>query len=242
MSKLTVLVLLVSAFVIIMSAQVLFGRYLKNIGPAAVQTNVLAIDPLLEEEQNSTEPVLPEQKEDIKPEDPVIQPEKEPEQNQNTPSSSQNLAVTVVDQNQKPLSQITLAVVKKAGFQNISLTPLDSNPLLFDTLDYEKFISLTVLVQNFAEGNSKIATAHEFVAKSRILAHEIYLLLKEKFSGRLGLTVNEINDFGENSFYINFPNHQDDAFLVVKKSEYVYALSYQKKYHSLIQKLFQLLP
>lgn len=85
-----------------------------------------------------------------------------------------------------------------------------------------------------------------FKVDNKEMADEVYQLLKARFFEDPDVIVNETNQIGLKSFYINFTDEKnadklDLAFLVVKTNGDVYALSYQRESHDLIKALFKLL-
>jgi len=140
-------------------------------------------------------------------------------------------------------SYLSFGLVQSAGFEDMALQRVPFDGILFETMDLRDFKSVPVITNNFLEHNKDpIGTMNEFHAQSKDLANEIYNYLKEKAGKLIGASTNETNSFGERSFYINFLEQKDNAFLVVKQGENVYALTYKKGEHSNIQTLLKLLP
>ncbi len=142
--------------------------------------------------------------------------------------------------------QITFALLQEAGFADMVLQKTPFNGIVFGALDLRDFKSVPVVSYNLLANNRETqAVIYEFQAGSRMLAAEVYGLLKEKAGSNSNLAVNETNQFGGNSFYINFLEQNEatagKAFLVVKANDYVYALTYLREYHPLIKQLITLL-
>jgi hypothetical protein len=79
------------------------------------------------------------------------------------------------------------------------------------------------------DGNEvQVLRVYEFNFSDSSSSQEIYDFLKAKIKDELGVTINESNQFGLSSFYVNFQEEKPDAFLVVKTRSNVYALSYPK--------------
>ena len=109
-------------------------------------------------------------------------------------------------------------------------------------LSYLDIVEKKVVQLN--DGNEiEALRVYEFNFSDSIGSQEIYDFLKAKIKDELGVTVNESNQFGLQSFYINFHEPKDQAFLVVKTRSNVYALSYpkatagDKTYFELVSKL-----
>ncbi len=140
-------------------------------------------------------------------------------------------------------SKITFPILQQAGFEGAVLQRIPFDGWLLKVLDIRQDFTLPVIVQNLLKNNAApVATFYEFPTKSRTLADHLYGLLKTKFSLLKGASVNSTDEFVEHSFYVNFSKDAKSAFLVVKKGENVYALTYQKESHPFIQMLLPLLP
>jgi hypothetical protein len=137
-----------------------------------------------------------------------------------------------------PKSKITFELINTAGFTGVTLQVTPFNGILFESADLRDFNSVPVILNNLLLGNrQKIASFYEFKTGNSALSDEVYRLLKEKCGKLLGAIINNTDAFGEASFYVNYSDHPDSAFLVVKTHDTVYALTYQKDYHPLIRKL-----
>lgn len=134
--------------------------------------------------------------------------------------------------------KITFALIQEAGFSGISLQRVPYDGLLFGKIDLKDFGNLPVIANNLLKNNrQKLASFYEFQAGSSALANEFYTLLKDRAGKVNGLVLNETNQFGNASFYINFDPPADDVFLVVKAGDTVYALTYGKTNHSQVKQL-----
>lgn len=139
-------------------------------------------------------------------------------------------------------TSINFGLIHQVGFQNVTLQMVPFNGILMEKIDMRDFKSIPVIRQNLLEDNRRVvAEFNEFHAESSLLANEIYLLIKEKAADSIDAGVNETNEFGEKSLYINYGGEKNNAFLVVKISQSVYALRYEKTLHNYIKTLLQLL-
>jgi hypothetical protein len=144
------------------------------------------------------------------------------------------------DQKEVKQSKIGFNLVTQSGFKNVTLQQLPFNGIVFEKIDMRDFMSVPVFKQNLLADNRDVSAGfYEFHADNSLLANEIYLLIKEKASSSIDTGINETNDFGEKSFYLNYKDKKDDAFLVVKISQSVYALQYEKNLHSFMKILLQ---
>lgn len=139
-------------------------------------------------------------------------------------------------------AQITFGLIGLSGFQNVTLQRVPFNGILFERIDLREFNSVPVILQNLLQDNkNSIASFYEFHGDSELLVGEIYLLIREKAAAGLNVNVNEVNDFGDKSFYINYGDRPNNAFLVVKIKESVYALTYEKGLHPFVTSLLKYL-
>jgi hypothetical protein len=138
--------------------------------------------------------------------------------------------------------KINFSNLQKAGFGGVTLQRVPFNGILFENIDLRDFKSVPVIQNNLLENNrNRTATFVEFITGSRMLASEIYALLKEKAGKQIGTTINETNQFGDNSFYVNYYDRTENSFLIVKIGDSVYALTYQKGLHDSIKQLLSII-
>lgn len=146
------------------------------------------------------------------------------------------------DRDKQVEAQITFGLVGLSGLENVTLQRVPFNGILFERVDMRDFKSVPVVLQNLLQNNKEqIASFYEFHGDSELLAGEIYLLMKEKAAAGLDVNINETNTYGDNSFFINYGDRPNTAFLVVKIRESVYSLTYEKGLHSFIESLLSYL-
>lgn len=131
--------------------------------------------------------------------------------------------------------------IKSAGFVGAYLESEAYNNSIFKTIFTGDLLDTEI-------NKSVIRTDAELLVKVYILkpgintgAHEIYELLKMRASEGLDIEINETNQFGSFSFYMNDSRRPDTTFLVARIGGLVYAFSYPKEYHSQVKNLIQLI-
>lgn len=135
---------------------------------------------------------------------------------------------------------ITFKMVSTAGFENISLQRYPFSGLLFGKIDLRDFKSVPVIQQRVLSNNRDVvADFYEFHADSSLLAGEIYLLVKERASAVIEAGVNETDSYGDKSYFVNYSDDADTAFLVVKGGNSVYALTYEKGLHNKVENVLK---
>ncbi len=224
MSKFSLFTLFLACIIVVIIAELLVNEYVKDPYGTHLQANVMEAGGALP----LTQQVAAQQA--------------------SMPQQSGTVAAPVVTEQsaKKGANQydtITFETTKAAGFNNYEILQIvPFNGFLFESIDLQDFKSVPVVQNNLMQNNrSRIATFYEFQARNSALAGEVYLYLKDKSRALIGATVNETNDFGTASFYLNFLDRPTKAFLVVKQKENVYALAYLKEYHPLIKQLIPLL-
>ncbi len=148
------------------------------------------------------------------------------------PYKFENTAVNTIDDKFNEDSVFTTERLRQAGIARPIIQPKPFNGVLFDELEIETLTSFDITqlkILNKDGGNEvKILDVYVLDMIGEEMASEIYDLIKVKFKALLGVDVNETNDYGMKSFYINYTPSKTNVFLVVKFEESVYALSYPR--------------
>lgn len=131
--------------------------------------------------------------------------------------------------------------VKSAGFVGAYIEPENHEDLLFKTVAVDDIDDIKM--DKFA-----VRTDSKFLAKVYVFrigvntnVRDVYQLLRSKASQGTGVQINETNEFGINSFYMNDSRRTGVAFLTVRIGSMIYSFSYPHDYHSQIKNLIQLL-
>ncbi len=136
------------------------------------------------------------------------------------------------DPSESLLKNVSAELLGKVGYQDFVIKPRPFSGQLFEQFDLSMLSYLDIVdkkIIQLIDGNEiQILRVYEFNFSDDSGTQEIYDFLKAKIKDELGVTVNESNQFGLSSFYINFQEERSDAFLVVKTRSNVYALSYPK--------------
>lgn len=221
MSKFSLFTIFLSSVIVVIIAELLVNQYVKDpYSERQLQANLLSAQATQESQEKT----------------PSVQPDSSVQDPSQASSNASN-------QSTKRYKVIGFETIKEAGFKDYDiLQVVPFNGILFENIDLRDFKSVPVIQQNLMQNNRvRMAVFYEFQSGDGVLANEIYRYLIEKSRSIMGATVNETNQFGNGSFYINFLDRKEYAFLVVKQKENVYALSYRKDYHPLIKQLISLL-
>ncbi|MEK7673467.1 MAG: hypothetical protein AAB373_06310 [Patescibacteria group bacterium] len=131
--------------------------------------------------------------------------------------------------------------IKSAGFENAYLEKESFDDLFFKTMDVSDLEDVEITKTVIRTQESLLAKVYIFKAGIQTNINEVYEVLSLRAGEGLGVQVNETNDFGIASFYLNDPKRSGTAFLTVRIGGMIYGFSYPKEYHSQIKNLIQLI-
>lgn len=131
--------------------------------------------------------------------------------------------------------------IKSAGFVGAYLEPEPHSGLLFKTITIDDLKDAEIEKTSIRTADQLLAKVYVFKAGIGSDINEIYQIIKMKASQGFDIVVNETNEFGSNSFYMNDSRRSGTVFLTVRIGATVYAFSYPKEYHSQVKNLIQLL-
>ncbi len=131
--------------------------------------------------------------------------------------------------------------LSSAGFYNAFLEVEEHDGLLFKNIFVEDVETAVMTKYAIRTNEQMLAKVHVFQMKPGARASELYNALNQRISNTISLDVNATNSFGEASFYMNDPQREDVAFLVVRMGTHIFGFSYPKEFHQQIVNLIQLL-
>ncbi|MBD3360298.1 hypothetical protein GF366_00685 [Candidatus Peregrinibacteria bacterium] len=132
-------------------------------------------------------------------------------------------------------------MIKSAGFIGAYLEKEPHNGFLFKTIYIDDLIDVEVQKTVIRTEDSLFAKVYTFKIGPMSSINEIYEVLKMRAAEGLNVEINENNEFGNNSFFMNDARRQEVAFLSVRLGSLIYSFSYPKEYHSQIKNLITLL-
>lgn len=177
--------------------------------------------------------------------DPTINPTKNATTQSPTQTTNTSGVKDFEDENATPAVPANVYLrdeqIKSAGFTGGYLEdePLDGR--LFKTIDISDLKDTEVKKTDIRSKDEILAKVYVFKVGIGSSADEVYKTIKLKSSQGLNIKLNETNEFGSASFFMNDPLRSDTAFLTVRISGLVYAFSYPKTYHSQVKNLIQLI-
>lgn len=143
----------------------------------------------------------------------------------------------------KPIVQtgnvLTQLLLQRVGFSEISNKIFLGK--VFDLFDVISQNIASVVSFEFKEGGVTAGVATELELLDEISAQEFYRLLQNKTKVYVDLWINETNQYGDRSFYVNHRKKPDEAFIIVRMKNRIYAFAYLKDYHPRIKTLITFL-
>jgi len=131
--------------------------------------------------------------------------------------------------------------IRSAGFANAYLETETHDGFLFKTIYINDLYDVDVQKSAIKADNAMLAKVYVFKIGPLSSLNEVYEVLKMRATEGLDIEVNETNDFGDGSFYMNDSRRSNVAFLTVKIGSVIYGFSYPKEYHAQIKNLVTLL-
>ena len=130
--------------------------------------------------------------------------------------------------------------IKSAGFSSAYLKKELSDGKLFKTIQIDDLFDTEITKTAISTKEAALAKVYIFKTGINTEISEVYELIKLRSSDGLNVQINETNEYGSSSFYMNDQMRSGTAFLVVRIGGFVYAFSYPKEYHSQIKNLIKL--
>jgi hypothetical protein len=132
-------------------------------------------------------------------------------------------------------------MVVNAGFANGYTDEMEFNQVLFKTINLSDLSEFETKHFYIRTAESLMAKVYVFKPSINASVNDMFNAIKLRANSDTNVTINETNEFGIGSFYINDVLRPDTAFLTVRISGLVYSFSYPKEFHSQIKNLIQLI-
>jgi hypothetical protein len=136
--------------------------------------------------------------------------------------------------------KITEAILTSIKIENPVIKAQEFNGKIFD------FLSTTlnkdyIIAENIFSNEAFIGMVYEFHFSSPINAEASYASLKNDVLGLDSITINENNNFGEKSFYLNNTTKQNTVYIITKTGNSIYGFKYPHTSHSAFKSLIKYL-
>lgn len=223
MQKLTILAVLLSAIVLSIAAELVSQDYIQKVRPEIedqVQANILKLgsftdyieDKEVIDQAETTQEIIDE-----------IDPS------------------TELNPSPLPTSVRLETLITALDIPRLQLVPADTPAKLFDSFQISDDLIVKNVYALIASDGQTIASIQEITTDDEKKTLQIFEEIKAVANSIPSFNVNQTNEFGDRSFYINPSQAVDSAFLVNQKGIIIYAVAYQKDYHDSFKDWFELL-
>lgn len=131
--------------------------------------------------------------------------------------------------------------LKSAGFISAYLEEETHDGSLYKTIYTDDLYDVSVKKFIIKSDETMFAKVYILSTGPSSSISEVYKVLKIRGAEGLELEINETNQYGDGSFFINDSRRPNTAFLTFKLGNLIYGFSYPKEYHSQIKNLVKLL-
>lgn len=131
--------------------------------------------------------------------------------------------------------------IRSAGFLTAYIEDQGRPAELFKSLKVSDLRGVDANLSVIRNESEMLAKVYVFRPNVTTEVGAVYDFLKERATSGLNMSVNETNEFGQGSFYMNDATRATTAFLVVRIGGVVYGFSYPKAYHAQVKNLIQLM-
>lgn len=149
-----------------------------------------------------------------------------------------------VDLSQESLlySQLDESIFQKAGFTQPVLKDNLYSGLVFQFISFNDQSAATIYQWNLFDGEQFIGSISEIRFPSETSGFQGYLALRDKAQRLTDLgEVNEVNNYGDASFYFNHKVKTKTIHIVIRNGTTVYAFEYAQTYHEKMKNMFDIL-
>lgn len=231
MQKFTIFSIIFAVIVLSITAELVTQDYLSKLYPSSASANLLTnldnldnTPPAAFDEIKEVEPIT-----DVKA--PVTETTPTPE---TTPVSDPSVKV----------SQKVIDLLPSLDIANIKYQPVNFSGKVFDVIETDvnpDDVALGQLVLGEGESKNVLGAIYEFTLKNQQDARKLYTQIKTQAKTLTSIDVNETNQFGDNSFYLNHKAKINEVFVVTISGTSIFALAYSKQYHETFKPFMGLL-
>lgn len=222
MQKFTAFSILVSLSVVLLMTDALWNKI-----PTGNEQVPAAIDvESIPETVQELPEVLPEEE----------NPEETPVEN---PASTEDMEV---DLSESLDSQLESGLFVRAGFSKAVLKDSLFSGLVFQFISFSDQSYATIYQWNLFDDEAFVGSISEIRYPTETGSFQGYLALRERASALTQLgTVNEVNNYGDASFYFNHKTKTKTVHLIMRKGRDIYAFEYAADHHEKMKNMFDIL-
>jgi len=235
MQKFTIFSIIFAVIVLSITAELVTQDYLSKLYPSSASANLLTnLDNL-----DSTPPASFDEIKDIEPITDTT-PVTETVENIDLPvnDDTQISGVSV------KVSQKVVDLLPSLDIPNIKYQPVNFSGKVFDVIETDvnpDDVALGQLVLGEGANKNVLGAVYEFTLKHQQDARKLYTQIKTQAKTITSIDVNETNQFGDNSFYLNHKAKINEVFVVTISGNSIFALAYSKQYHETFKPFMGLL-
>ncbi|OGJ46282.1 hypothetical protein A3J23_02240 [Candidatus Peregrinibacteria bacterium RIFCSPLOWO2_02_FULL_48_14] len=132
-----------------------------------------------------------------------------------------------------------LELFEESGFSSPVLKDTIFSGLVFQFISFSDQKDATIYQWNLFDGEQYIGSIYEIRYATETGSFQGYLSLRERAGGLANLgTVNEVNNYGDASFYFNHKTKVKTIHLVFRSGASIYAFEYSQSAHDKMKKAF----
>jgi len=246
MQKFTVFTIIFSTIVLTIVAELVIQDYLQKIYPpsSSLQASVATQDDFdffYPDQEIQNEDLAEQNKDETNN---VLKILEESRDNSEETASEHN-APKEETQTDKPSLKVETSVRVQTLISALDIEKVKYKPGTFGgkILDLVSTDDLPVknIILGYFEVESVIGSFYEIETKNPLISETVYQELKNRFEQFPEIEINETNQFGEASLYINHSVKVNEVFILMKKDNYIYCFAYKKDYHDIFKNFFALL-
>lgn len=139
-------------------------------------------------------------------------------------------------------SLLSSGLFSQAGFENPTLKEATFSGLIFQFLGFTDQQVANVYQWNLFDGPTYVGTIYEVAYPTDTGGFQGYLNLRDEAKTLTDLgTVNEVNIYGDASFYFNHKTKVKTVHLLIRVGARLYGFEYAQSYHDKMKNVFDIL-
>lgn len=242
MQKFTIFTIIFSVIVVSITTELVVQDYLEKLypDPSTLQANIISnddTDTFINDQRNLEDEKEPEPKEEENNSAPIDQ-----ESEDRIKELLDNLEKETEEPEPLSASSIRINTLLPAlPINSVEYSDAAYPGKLFHLIETTDIETDQVAYGIFRVGDNAIGSAYEFKFATELEGESAFQLILRRASNFQDITVNQTDQFGEESFYINNVVKVAEVFLVFRRDNYVYAFAYKKDLHDAFKEFFDIL-
>jgi len=131
--------------------------------------------------------------------------------------------------------------IVNSGFVGAYMTEEGPDGLLYKSINIGDLVGVSSKKYSITNGTTTFAKVYVVIVDNPLQVGGVYDVLKVRAAEGVDIEINETNQFGSASFYMNDLRRDSVAFLTVRVGSRIYGFSYPKQYHPQIKNLVSIL-